>query len=108
MGVVNALAASGFDPLYIFFGAVLLDDVVGVLAAVRTKSFDFHKLPSFLASQFGTKQALVVAAAAAAAYQAGGDAHQAALALVAVGGGAMTLAVARDIFSKVVTLVTGK
>jgi hypothetical protein len=104
----RAVVSLGYDPLYVFLGAVAIDNVVGILQAVRTKTFDLHKLPSFLASQFGTKAFLVVAAAAYAAYAAGSSVHDAALAVVAAGGFALTLAVVKDIFQKITVLVTGK
>jgi hypothetical protein len=106
--VFNAIASLGLDPLYVFLAAVLLDDVLGVLQAVRTKTFNLSKLPSFLSSQLGTKEFLVVAGAAVAANSAGANVHQAALVIVVAGGGAMTLALVKDIYGKVVTLVTGK
>lgn len=106
--VVSAVNALGLDPVYIFLVAVVLDILAGVVQAVRTKTFDFHKLPSFLRSQLGTREFLVVAAAALAAMNTGGNAHSAALSVVSLGGFGMTLALAKDIFDKIRTIVTGK
>jgi hypothetical protein len=86
-----------------FLVAVILDDLLGVMLAVRTGTFDPNKLPSFLESQFGTKQAAALAGAVLVAVFAGQYAsiQTAALALVTAGGSAMTLSVLGDIIEKV-------
>jgi hypothetical protein len=105
MNVTSAILAFGFSPLAAFIVAVVVDDVLGIALAVKTKTFDSNKLPSFLASQFGTKQALVVAAAAYAAYVTHGDVKAAATAVVTAGGAALTVSVAKDIFGKIKALM---
>jgi ketopantoate hydroxymethyltransferase len=105
MDVTGAILAFGFSPLVAFAVAVVVDDVLGVAVAVKTKTFDAAKFPSFLASQFGTKEALVVAAAAFAAYQTGGNVKAAATAVVVAGGSALTVSVAKDILDKIKALV---
>ena len=105
MDIVDGVLALGYDPLYVFFGAVVVDVALGVGNAVRNKTFDFNKFPSFLESQFGTRAVLPVAAAALAAYQTGGDVHNAALLVVVSGGSALTVSVAKDAFVKAKALV---
>lgn len=105
MDVTSAILAFGFSPLVAFAAAVVVDNVLGIAVAVKAKTFDAKKLPSFLASQFGTKEALVVAAAAYAAYSTGGDVKTAMTAVVVAGGGALTVAVAKDIYGKIKALV---
>jgi hypothetical protein len=90
-----------------FVLAVVIDDALGVIGAIKSKTFDVHKLASFLESQFGTQRALALLGLIAAAYFAGGDARQAALAALAAGGGAMTASVAADIIAKIKALVSG-
>lgn len=90
-----------------FVFAVVIDIVLGVALAVKAKTFDVHKLPSFLESQFGTKSALALLGLVAAAYFSGGDIKQATLAALAAGGGALTAAVAADILGKIKELVAG-
>lgn len=107
MDVVSAILAVGLSPLVAFAVAVVVDDVAGVALALKTKTFSWAKLPSFLESQFGTKEALVVAAAAYAAYAAGGDVKAAATAVVVAGGSALTVAVIKDIILKFKAIVTG-
>lgn len=100
MDIVSAILSLGLSPLVIFAVAVFGDDVLGVAVGIKTKTFSLNKLPSFLASQFGTKEFLVVAAAALAAYETGGDAKAAATAIVVTGGFALTASVLRDAFGK--------
>lgn len=89
-----------------FVLAVIVDDALGVILALRTQSFSWAKLPSFLESQFGTQKALALLGLIAAAYFSGGDVRSAALAALAAGGGALTLSVAADILSKIKALVS--
>jgi hypothetical protein len=103
----SLLASLAGSAVGAFVLAVVLDDLLGVALAVKNKAFDVHKLPSFLASQFGTKEAVALLGLVAAAYFAGGDIKQAAYAALAAGGGAMTAAVAADIYSKIKALVIG-
>jgi hypothetical protein len=105
MDVTSAVLALGSSPLVVFAAAVIVDDLLGVALAVKTKTFDAKKLPSFLESQFGTKEFLVVAAAAFAAYETGGDAKAAATAVVVAGGFALTVAVGKDILDKIKAFV---
>lgn len=108
MDVVSAVLAFGLSPLVAFAAAVLVDDVLGIAVAVKTKTFDSKKLPSFLASQFGTKEFLVVASAALVAYETGGDAKAAATAVVVAGGSALTVSVLKDAWGKVKAFVGAK
>lgn len=87
-----------------FVLAVILDDALGVLAALRAGNFAWAKLPSFLESQFGTKQALALLGLIVAAYVAGGDVRSAALAALTAGGGALTLSVLRDVYAKILAI----
>lgn len=88
-----------------FVLAVIIDDALGVLAALRAGNFAWAKLPSFLESQFGTKQALALLGLIVAAYVAGGDVRSAALAALTAGGGALTLSVLRDVYAKILAIV---
>lgn len=102
MDITNALLTLGpYFPLIAFAAAVVADDVAGVAVALKTKTFDSAKLPSFLKSQFGTVKAGVVAVAALTAYYTGGDVKGAALAVVVSGGSALTISVVADFVSKV-------
>lgn len=51
-----------------FVGLVVLDDVLGVALSIRTRTFSFQKLPSFLGSQFGTRQAAALGGMVATAF----------------------------------------
>lgn len=108
MNVVSAFFALGYAPLAGFVLAVVVDDIFGIALAVKARTFDANKLPSFLATQFGTKQALVVAAAAFAAYQTGGDVKTAATAVVVAGGSALFVSVVNDIVAKAKGLLAKK
>ena len=101
--LVSSLAGSA---VVAFVVAVAIDNFVGVVAAVKAKSFDTHKLPSFLASQFGTKEALALGGLIVTAYVSGGDVRQAAMATLTAGGGAMTLSVLADAYGKVKAMLT--
>jgi len=103
--IPQILASLAGSAVGAFVVAVVVDDALGVILALRQRAFDWHKLPSFLESQFGTKQAFVLLGLIAATYFAGGDVKQAALAALAAGGGAMTAAVAADVVSKIKRLV---
>lgn len=100
--LLSALAGSAVGA---FVLAVIVDDALGVVLAIKSKTFDVHALPSFLESQFGTKTALALLGLIAASYFAGGDVKQAALAALAAGGGALTASVAADILAKIKALV---
>ena len=100
--VISSLAGSAVGA---FVVAVALDNALGILNAIKAKSFDVHKLASFLSSQFGTKQALALGGLVVAAYVSGGDVHQAALAALTAGGGALTLSVLADAYGKIKALV---
>lgn len=102
MDVTNALLTLGpYFPLIAFVAAVVADDVAGVALAIKAKTFDANKLPSFLKSQFGTVQAGVVVTAALTAYLSGGDVKGAATAVVVAGGSALTISVVSDFIKKV-------
>ena len=101
--LVSSLAGSAVGA---FVVAVAIDNFVGVVAAVKAKTFDPHKLPSFLSSQFGTKQALALGGLIVAAYVSGGDVRQAALAALTAGGGALTLGVLADAYGKIKAMLT--
>lgn len=98
-----------------FVIAVIIDDVAGILVAIKLHAFDANQLPSFLESEFGTRKAaallgLVAAAVTTAVGSAlihGGltqDALQAiadaAFAAASAGAAAMLLSVVSDIFDK--------
>ncbi len=100
--VIVSLAGSAVGA---FVLAVVIDDILGVALAIRTKSFDVHQLPSFLESQFGTKQALALGGLIVAAAVTGGDVKQAALAALTAGGSALTLSVLADAYGKIKELV---
>lgn len=89
-----------------FVAAVVLDNVLGVIGAIKAKTFDSHKLPSFVASQFGTKQALALLGLIVAAAASGGDVKTATLAALTAGGGAMTIGVLADVYGKIRALVS--
>jgi hypothetical protein len=88
-----------------FVLAVILDDALGVIGAIKTKTFDVNKLPSFLESQFGTRQALALGGLIVAAAVSGGDVRSATLAALTAGGSALTLSVLADAYAKVKALV---
>lgn len=100
--VISALAGSAVGAFVI---AVAIDNALGIVAALKSKTFNFNKLPSFLESSFGTKQALAVGGLVVAAAVSGGDVKQAALAALTAGGGALTLSVLADAYSKTKALV---
>lgn len=100
--VIISLAGSAVGA---FVLAVVIDDLLGVALAVKSKAFDVHKLASFLESQFGTKQALALGGLILAAYVSGGDVKSAALAAITAGGSALTLSVLADVYSKIKALV---
>lgn len=113
--LLNQLAVAAGTTVGSFVIAVIVDVAAGVALAVKTKSFDLHRLPDFLESQFGTKKALalagmVVAAATSAAGAAllhGLDSQalqgiaDAGFAAATIGAAGMLLSVVADIFSKV-------
>lgn len=101
--VLASLAGSAVGA---FVLAVVIDDALGVIGAIKAKTFDVHKLASFLSSQFGTREAVVLLGLIAASYFSGGDIKQATLAALAAGGGALTAAVAADIFAKIKALAS--
>lgn len=115
--------SSILTPLAIFAGSaigafvigVVLDDLLGILVAVRQHKFDANKLPSFLESQFGTKKAAallgLVSAAVTTAVGAAlihGGLTQSALQAIAdagfaaatAGAAAMLLSVVSDLIDK--------
>jgi|SRR5579859_2086518 len=114
--ILAPLAVIAGSAIGTFVIAVGLDDLAGILLALKQKKFDAHKLPSFLESQFGTHQAialfgLVVTAVTTAvgsvlihggltmaSLQALADA---AFAAASAGAAAMLLSVLADLFSKI-------
>lgn len=100
--VFESLAGSAVGA---FVVAVALDNILGIVGAIKSKTFSTQKLPSFLESQFGTKQAVALGGLIVAAYVSGGDVKQAALAALTAGGGALTLSVLADVYSKIRGLV---
>jgi hypothetical protein len=104
--IPSAVIALAGTAVGAFVVAVVIDDVLGVLVAIKAKTFDANKLPAFLESQFGTKQAAALAGAILVAVISGQYANlqDAALALVAAGGGALTLSVLADIYGKIKAL----
>ncbi len=65
--IAHALAAAVPPAIVSFIALVALDNLLGIANAVRSKTFDLHKLGSFLESQLGTKRLLVVVGAAGVA-----------------------------------------
>jgi hypothetical protein len=106
--LLSSLAA---DAVVAFVIAVIADDFIGVFVAIRKGVFSWNKLPSFLESQFGTRQAAALAGTVVMAYLTGqvhdlAQAHAAALAVVTAGGGALTLSVLKDAISKLQSLIS--
>ena len=101
------LAALAGSLVGTFVLAVVIDNILGVIGAIKSKTFDVKELPTFLESQFGTKVALSLLGLIVASYFAGGDAKQAALAALAAGGGALTASVGADIVAKIRALASG-
>lgn len=114
--ILAPLAIAAGSTLGVFVVAVGLDDLAGILVAVKQKAFDWNKLPSFLESEFGTRQAaalfgLVATAAVGAVGSAlvhGGLTQtalqgiaDAAFAAATAGAGTMLLSVLSDAFAKV-------
>jgi hypothetical protein len=110
------LAAFAGSAIGCFVIAVALDDLAGIVLAVRQHKFDVHKLGSFLESQFGTKRAIaLLGLVAAAVTTALGSAlvhggltqtalqgiADAALAAATAGAASMLLSVLADLYSKV-------
>lgn len=108
MSIVNSILGLGVSPLIVFLVFVAIDDIAGIVLAVKTKTFDGNKLPSFLASQLGTKEFIVVAVAAFTTYQTGGDVKSAATAVVIGGGFALIISLLKDIFDKVKAILGKK
>ena len=100
--LISSLAGSALGTFVVL---VLVDNLLGVVNALKSHTFDAHKLPSFLASQLGTREAAAVAGAVAVAYLGQGDIRQVALAAVTAGGGALSLAVLADIIAKLKAFV---
>jgi len=114
--ILSPLAVIAGSAVGTFVIAVGLDDLAGILVALKQKKFDWNKLPSFLESQFGTRQAaalfgLVIAAVTtavgsvlihggltASSLQALADA---AFAAASAGAAAMLLSVLADLFAKI-------
>ena len=98
------------DAVFAFVIAVVVDDILGVSLSVKARTFDIHRLPSFLMTQFGTRQAFVLAGAIAAVAITGNEnlsqVHQSALVIVTAGGGALTLSVVKDIYLKIRALAS--
>lgn len=88
-----------------FVVAVLVDDALGIVLAIKHKAFDAKALPSFLSSQFGTKSALALAGLIVTAALAGGDVRTAVSAAATAGAVAMTAAVVADLKDKIRQIV---
>jgi len=114
--ILAPLAVFAGSAIGTFVIAVGLDDLAGVLLALKEHKFDVHKLGSFLESQFGTRRAVALAgivstaitAAVGSALLHGGLTQaalqaiaDAALAAASAGAAAMVLSVIADIFDKV-------
>ena len=65
--IARALAVAVPPAIIAFVLLVALDNLLGIANAVKGKSFDLHKLGSFLESQLGTKRLVVVISAAGVA-----------------------------------------
>jgi len=113
--LLGYLVVAASTTLGTFVVMVIVDDVAGVALALKTHSFDAHKLGSFLESQFGTRRALallgLVATAAITAVGsalAHGGLTQSALQTIAdatltaatVGAGTMLVSVVADVAAK--------
>lgn len=113
--ILGYLAIAASTTVGTFVVMVALDDLAGVVLALKTKTFDWNKLPSFLESQFGTRQAVaLLGLVATATLTAVGSAlvhggltqmalqgiSDAALAAATAGAGAMLLSVVGDFAAK--------
>ena len=118
-GFVNQLEVALGGTLGLFVIAVVLDDVAGVVLAIKTHVFDWNKLPKFLESQFGTAQAAALAGLVATAVGAAllthfasgadvksllADVAEASLTAATAGAGALTLSVGKDLIKKIAVL----
>lgn len=121
--LLGYLAIAAGSTVGVFVLAVVLDDVAGILLAIKEHTFDPNLLPSFLESQFGTvKAAALLGLVATATITAVGSAllhggltqlalqgiADAALAAATAGAGAMLLSVVSDLLSKVQALFGAK
>ena len=108
--IPSVLASLTGSAIGAFVVAVAIDVVLGVAVAVKSKSFDAHKLPSFLESQFGTKAALALAGLVVTAYLASAghvpDVRSAVLAAATAGAAGMVASVGADIVQKLRALVS--
>jgi hypothetical protein len=102
--IVASLAGTAIGA---FVVSVLVDDALGVALAIKHKAFDVHALPSFLISQFGTKEAVALAGLVITASLSGGDVKQVALAAATAGATAMTATVLADCKDKMRQIVVG-
>lgn len=113
--ILGYLAIAASSTVGTFVVMVALDDLAGVVLALKTHTFDWNKLPSFLESQFGTRQAAaLLGLVATATLTAVGSAlvhggltqtalqgiADAALAAATAGAGAMLLSVVGDFAAK--------
>lgn len=121
-GLLGYLAIAASSTVGTFVVLVGVDDVLGVVLALKTHTFDLHKLGSFLESQFGTRRAIALAGTVAtAAISAAGAAlihggltqsalqgiADAALAAATAGAAAQLLAVVSDLAAKLQAIVGG-
>lgn len=96
-------------PVVAFVLAVTLDDVLGVVSAARARSLSAQKLPSFLASQFGTHEAAALGGLIFAAYlsaPSGADLRDVLYSAATLGASALTVKVIADIKDKASALVS--
>lgn len=107
--LISGLAGSAVGA---FVAAVLVDDIFGVVLAIKTRTFKPAELASFLESQFGTRRALAlagaVATAAVAAYTGRQDIKSAVLAAATAGATALTVGVIADIRTKALAILASK
>jgi hypothetical protein len=104
------LVASAGTAVGAFILAVLADDILGIVLAVKAGKFDWNRLPSFLESELGTKAALallglVVTAVLTAGVSGTSDIRGAALAALTAGAAAKTASVVADAVSKARALI---
>ena len=108
--IPSLLASLAGTAIGAFVVAVAVDVFLGVVVALKSKTFDAKKLPSFVSSQLGTKEALALAGLIATAYVANAgqvpDVKSAVLAAATAGASAMVASLGADIVSKLNALVT--
>lgn len=120
--ILNGLVIAASTTLGGFIVLCGIDIVAGIALAIKTHTFDAHKLPNFLGEQFATKEFLgVVTLGATAGLTALGSTivhgglteaalqgvAQVALAAMTAGAAAMLASVLKDAYGKITALLGG-